>query len=52
MLLSAVSNLPDSHEKKDYWEELDEIIYLVKPDGHIIVSEPRKKISDNKLDYK
>ena len=49
MLLSVVSNLPPhSHEETDYWEELDEIIYLVKADGHIVVLEPRKKIADKK----
>ena len=38
-LWSSVSNLPDSHEETDYWEELDEIIYIVKTDGHITAKE-------------
>jgi len=42
-LWSSVSNLPNSHEETDYWEELDEIIYTVKGDGNITVLEPRKK---------
>ena len=34
--------------KIEYWEEWDEIIYSVKEDGRIVVTEPRKKIAEKR----
>lgn len=46
--LSTVSNMPDSHEEKDYWEELSEILYLIKEDGKIVLFRNKQKLKDNR----
>ncbi len=48
MQLSSVSNMLDSHEEKDYWEELYETIYFIQSDGKIMMIGERKKIKDSR----
>ena len=46
--LSRVSNLPDSSKAENYWLEWYETIYSVTENGHIVVSEPRRKIAEER----